>query len=350
MTQDADPATAGSGFRGAASFRGTLDHPRPRSVENAGLCLHGPLAGQAGGSTLILSPQPSSPVPAKPLPPPLPLHTPLPPTVPRNAAARAASVHGADRCHSPQLSPTLSCLNKGPKATRASVVQGTGEIEHSTEPRGTSTLGGAQVMSCRDMFPVDKRGRGPPRAGPPTAAGHPLVGGAEDEEGARLGDGHCLLLQLQLGQWPGSGAHGDLGLVLLVIPWGEGERDWGVFLLSCSPASAHGPSPEPPTAGGSQAITVTQPSHHPLPAPYRCEVSGRRGPEPSRNGPSSLAVALLSQGRTHTPSDAHSWGGGVRGGDTGQTAPGRHPPQRMGPADPAPHLGSRPRGTGPSPR
>ena len=34
----------------------------------------------------------------------------------------------------------------------------------------------------------------------PTARGHPLVGGAEDEESTGFWNGHRLLLQLQLGE------------------------------------------------------------------------------------------------------------------------------------------------------
>ena len=61
----------------------------------------------------------------------------------------------------------------------------------------------------------------------PLPRGHPLVGGAEDEEGAGFWNGHCLLLQLQLSQRTGPGAYWDLGLVFLVVPCGEG-REAGV--------------------------------------------------------------------------------------------------------------------------
>lgn len=47
---------------------------------------------------------------------------------------------------------------------------------------------------------------------------HPLVGVAEDEEGASLRHGNHLLLQLNVRErsWPG--AHGHLGLILILIP------------------------------------------------------------------------------------------------------------------------------------
>lgn len=71
----------------------------------------------------------------------------------------------------------------------------------------------------------------------PQPKGHPLVGGAEDEEGAGFWNGYCLLFQLQLGQgaWPGT--HGDLRLVFFIIAWGEGrERNGGhLYILYCSP-------------------------------------------------------------------------------------------------------------------
>lgn len=50
-----------------------------------------------------------------------------------------------------------------------------------------------------------------------------LIGGAEDEEGASLWNGHCFLLQLQLGQGAWPGAYWDLRLIFLIIACGERE-------------------------------------------------------------------------------------------------------------------------------
>lgn len=50
-----------------------------------------------------------------------------------------------------------------------------------------------------------------------------LIGGAEDEEGAGLWNGHCFLFQLQLGQRARPGAYWDLRLIFLIIACGVRE-------------------------------------------------------------------------------------------------------------------------------
>lgn len=69
--------------------------------------------------------------------------------------------------------------------------------------------------------------------------GHPLVGGAEDEEGAGFWNGYRFLFQLQLSQGAWSGAHRDLRLIFFIIACAEGrERSWRhLYILSCSPGS-----------------------------------------------------------------------------------------------------------------
>lgn len=64
-----------------------------------------------------------------------------------------------------------------------------------------------------------------------------LIGGAEDEEGAGLWDGHCFLFQLQLSQRAWSGAHWDLRLIFLVVPWGR-EKEIRGFPKLCRPLAS----------------------------------------------------------------------------------------------------------------
>lgn len=63
-----------------------------------------------------------------------------------------------------------------------------------------------------------------------------LIGGAEDEEGAGLWDGHRFLFQLQLSQRAWSGACWDLRLIFLVVPCGT-ENFVGPW-LPCSESSS----------------------------------------------------------------------------------------------------------------
>lgn len=68
--------------------------------------------------------------------------------------------------------------------------------------------------------------------------GHPLIGRAEDEEGAGFWNGHCFLFQLQLSQGARPGAHWDLRFIFLIIPYGRQEK-LGVSFKLCSALCFH---------------------------------------------------------------------------------------------------------------
>lgn len=157
-----------------------------------------------------------------------------------------------------------------------------------------------------------------PRPHPaPPPRGHPLVGGAEDEESTGFWNGHRLLLQLQLSQRSGPGAYWDLGLVLLIIPCGEG-REAGCLSMphyslgSCALNPTVNPQqPGSDTRRGGPAGSIRAPPFPTARWPESCRPQDLPEVGPGARSQSLAAAALVSG------LDVPPWGGSQAGGARG---------------------------------